>query len=109
MQENNVLLAMFLGWVEQKDPTERWFGSFRDLNGTVHKNTNKEPLLFHTDWNWLMLVVTQAYETIELIDDKKEGDWDFQIKQIQNAFSFPEIGAVYIACVKFVEWYNENK
>lgn len=119
MKTDNNLLAIFLGWVEQTDPTERWFGGFRDLNGTVHRNTDKEPLLFHSDWDWLMQVVKK----INVIDDYrftvKILSMDVEIYDNVNnknvidyfsPYSCDELErAVYEACVQFVKWYNEQK
>jgi len=59
IMEENKLIAEFLGWKLQDNPTDRWYGSYREPNGILHKNTDKEPLLFHTSWDWLMPVVAK--------------------------------------------------
>ena len=116
--KENMLLAEFLGWKEQTDQTERWFGTFRTLDGIVHKNTNLEPLLFHNDWNWIMLVV-------EKINTIEGGRFTFQIMSMDveihdylkgglyiDFFSgnTPDqlIKSVYEACVEFVKKYNDE-
>ncbi len=116
--KENMLLAEFLGWKEQTDQTERWFGSFRTEEGILHRNTNKEPLLFHSDWNWLMLVV-------EKINTIEGGRFTFQIMSMDveihdylkgglyiDFFSgnTPDqlIKSVYEACVEFVKKYNNE-
>lgn len=114
MNENNTLLAQFLGWAEQKDPTERWFGSFRDFNGNVHKNTDREPLLFHSDWNFLMQVVEKIESLEEVIYFRITSYVEIQYRS-DKGLSFihirtiSKLEAVYQACVEFVKWYNENK
>jgi len=58
-KENNREIALFLGWKEQTDPNERWFGQFFNSHGERKGGSLKEPLLFHCDWNWLMEVVEE--------------------------------------------------
>lgn len=36
-RENNAAIARFLGWTEQTDPTERWFGCWKSEFNTYHK------------------------------------------------------------------------
>ena len=107
MKKNNILLAIFLGWVEQTDPTERWFGGFRDLNGTVHRNTDKEPLLFHSDWNWLMQVVEKIF-SLDIYYDKyiEHNSSMFSDGKIQLTTN---INSVFEQCIEFVKWYNQQK
>ena len=87
--KENMLLAEFLGWKEQTDQTERWFGAFRTLDGIVHKNTNLEPLLFHNDWNWIMLVV-------EKINTIEGGRFTFQIMSMDVEIHDYLKGCLYI-------------
>lgn len=76
MKENN-LIADFMGWKLQDNPTERWYGSYREPNGILHKNTDKEPLLFHTSWDWLMPVVEKIECTT--IDNNDNSDNFFNV------------------------------
>lgn len=119
MKENNILIADFLGWVEQTDSNKRWFGSFTDKNFIIHKNNNKEPLLFHSDWNWLMLVVDKI-ESLETsngntftIDFHRDSVLVFEYGKYTNEIVFTEglgrMQNLYNACIAFVEWYNDNK
>lgn len=65
----NKMCAKFLGWKEQTDPLERWFGSFRDTDGRLHHNNSKEKLLFHEDWNLIMQVVEAILDVCSKADD----------------------------------------
>lgn len=126
--ETNKKLAEFLGWKEQTDPTERWFGSFRTEEGVVHRNTNKEPMLFHNDWNWIMLVVDKIESFTQLrryyrVDffkcEDSDSDYNAGIYELTNEgrnfvvgcdnFYKSKIEAVYNACSMFVDWYNNQK
>lgn len=101
--QNNILLAKFLGWEEQTDPTERWFGAFRTLEGIVHKNTNVEPLLFHNDWNWLMPVV---HRCLLIAYNEMLHEWE---NSFADVFLSASIDIMYKETVDFVKWYNEHK
>lgn len=112
IKQNNILLAKFLGWKEQTDPTERWLGAFRTSEGIVHKNTNVEPLLFHSSWDWLIWVV----EKIESLDVTVEIEGhNCMISDIngsgyhQYVAHDSKINAVYVSVVAFIKWYNDNK
>jgi len=108
---DNELIAEFMCWELQNNPTDRWFGSYREPNGILHKNTNKEPLLFHTSWDWLMTVV----EKIESLRDVNGNAYRFTIDmcnaQIEEtnieilggAF---KIDTTYKAVVQFINQYN---
>jgi hypothetical protein len=103
-QENNRIIAKFMGWEEQTDPTERWFGSFRDNNGILHKNTNTEPLLFHSSWDWLVLVLARIKET------KRNGNnlYNHLMNTTISMMINNGIEATYRAVVQFIEWWNEQ-
>lgn len=99
--ENNKKIAEFLGWKEQTDPTERWFGNFiNPLTREYHKE-----LYFDIDWNWLMEVV----ERIEGLG------FYYQIHPNRCFFTREEFGEdeglknnVYNAVIAFIDLYNEN-
>lgn len=120
--ENNRIIAEFMGWKEQTDPTERWFGSFREPNGILHKNTNTEPLLFHSSWDWLMPVVEKIEgleNSIYQVDIMQEGarilkrckhfDKPIDCTVSKMPEGTTKLEATYKAVVQFIKWYNENK
>lgn len=98
--EKNKLIANFMRWKEQTDPTERWFGSFREPIGMLHKNTTIEPLLFHSDWNWLMPVIEKMLD-ISLNLDTMEMYYNI-------TDCIPNITQTHIAIVDFIKWYNKQ-
>ena len=103
IEENNKMIAEFLGYEEQTDPTERWFGSFRDNNGVLHKNTNTEPLLFHSSWDWLMPVVEKC------LIGEAECEKPKLIQLIYDALTSTDISETYKACVQFIKWQTEQQ
>lgn len=101
-KESNRLIARFIGWEEQTDPTERWLGSFRDNYGKLWKNTEKEPLLFHTSWDWLIPVVEKILNkgyTMEGVN---------LTAKIRLHLSTPSLLFTYNAVVEFIKWYNKQ-
>ena len=135
--ENNKLIAEFMGWKLQDNPTERWYGSYKEQNGILHKNTNKEPLLFHTSWDWLMPVVDkierqhkanfrikciwnefnecsyyQVIVNIEQGEMSKDRSCIYDSKKVYDYIgdtSKCKVSATYKAVVEFIKWYNKNK
>ena len=79
-----------------------------------------EDLLFHSDWNWLMEVV-EKIESIEYgiyqVDILQEGCKilercrlliDKRVGKLESDTT--KIESVYLACVEFIKWYNnQNK
>lgn len=95
--ENNKIIAEFMGWKVQKDPTERFFGRYRNLIGTWYKEID---LAFHHDWNWLM-------EVVEKIEGIGKTELKFSV-HFENAKLSSDIQVVYNACVEFIKWYNSQ-
>ena len=104
--ENNKLIAEFLGYIDNGCSEDGFL---------IHPVTNYDveisSLKYHEDWNWLMEVV----EKIESLGYRIE-----IVKHICRIYlsnketiiiseNTPKIEAVYIACVEFIKWYNENK
>jgi len=108
MKENK-LIAEFLGWELQDNPTERWYGSYREPNGILHKNTDKEPLLFHTSWDWLMPVV-QKIESLGYVFTIQGGKAEFgeMISKPQCFTSKDKISSTYDAVVEFINQLNKE-
>ena len=108
--ENNKLIAEFLG--ETKQPFE--FSQFGYINslGEWKDTFFDNQLKFHSDWNWLMEVV----EKIESLGYRVEIAKHICRIYLSNKETIiisentPKIEAVYIACVEFIKWYNnQNK
>lgn len=57
LEEANREIAKFLGWEEQTDPTERFFGCWFDENGIRQTQGSKVILSFHSGWDALMPVI----------------------------------------------------
>ena len=87
--EGNKLIAEFIGWSQQLDVEERWYGAWFDQHG-VRKAWPKghEPLLFHKSWDWLMPVIGKISSNCEkpeeldglkyaLLSDDIETAWGF--------------------------------
>ena len=119
-QENNILIAEFMG-MKPHDKNELdgfWTNVIR-----AHKFDNVANLQFDTDWNWLMQVV----EKIENITNKdnfilydfniysdavivsNQNDEDIILINKNDGEFTTKIEAVYIACVMFTQWYNQQK
>ena len=124
--ENNKLIAEFMGVFDKILSTgniHSWsdapfYYTTEDTKEKVIKNISKYSK-YSKDWNWLMKVV----EKIESIED---GIYQVDILQegckilkkcsllIDKTVSKLEpdttkIKSVYLACVEFIKWYNENK
>ena len=116
--ENNKIFAEFLDW-EFDDLSETFETPFLKLVDS-HAFGDEQfscklqdfELEFHSDWRWLMTVV----EKIESLGYRIE-----IVKHICRIYlsnketiiiseNTPKIEAVYIACVEFIKWYNnQNK
>ena len=105
--EKNKIIAEFLNLTSQVI-FEQVFAVSENGKTNFYK---KDELKFHSDWNWLMEVV----EKIESLGYRIE-----IVKHICRIYlsnketiiiseNTPKIEAVYIACVEFIKWYNENK
>ena len=96
----NKLIAEFMGWELQDDPTNRWHNSYREPNGKLHRNTDTEPLLFHASWDWLMPVLKR----INLrLNPSNYGEW----RMINRPTEY-NIEEVYAQAVKFIKEYNNG-
>lgn len=107
----NKQIARFLGWEEQKNPQERFFGKFKKPNyGWIKENE----LGFNCCWNSLMEAVEYVenlgYEVyfypslIEIYD----GGTSIVASYVETNLGVTKIEAVYQAVVEFIKWYNEQ-
>ncbi len=116
MNENNILIAEFLGykqsllqeWINPNDkPNEDGFKPIYFPNGSEFK--------FDTDWNQLMKVVDKIetitgdfriVNNVAIIDgDDNEGVYEYAWK-IEGS---SKIDACYKMCIKFIKYYNEKR
>lgn len=133
--ENNRLIAEFLGYVNTT-PTDKDFNIYELKNGVLGDMLEAMSMKFHSDWNWLMLVVDKieslnlGTKTIETVFNEKDtffnanvtfkieykdcyidfyGDMKVYEKWVKITQYGSKIEATYNACIQFVKWYNENK
>ena len=113
--ENNKLIAEFLGYIDNGCSEDGFL---------IHPITNYDveisSLKYHEDWNWLMEVV-EKIESIEYgiyqVDILQEGCKilercrlliDKRVGKLESDTT--KIESVYLACVEFIKWYNnQNK
>lgn len=116
--EGNELIAKFMGY---EIPTQTHI----KLKWIVYDGVFQS-MKFNCSWDWLMLVV----EKIESVKDKHHGCFgvhissnncsiqgtNFRSDKIANppiyfyeSYGDTKLEATYIACIKFINWYNKNK
>lgn len=110
MMEENRIIAEFDGWVYV--PTNE-----NDLSNEHYEKgeawCSVNSFIYHSDWNALMSVVEKieslGYEVT--IYNKSAIVWT-NAKGIKNYYERTigdtKLSAVYSACIKFINWYNEN-
>lgn len=110
--ENNKLLALFLGWKNKwkiinsqgmlyefhlPEEVVLYGESDREYCYNCGRDSYrmdfcfKEDLIFHRDWNWLMMVVSKIEDII------------YESEDIHNFMFTSDIGETYKACVEFVK------
>jgi len=118
MEENNKLIAEFMGWIRRPLPVymkgeEIWMGP----GGATTKGScgilGEE--CFHYSWDWLMPVVerieslgygvTIGMGTYCII----QNDWKEDLEEIYSMTDNNKLFCTYNAVVKFIKWYNINK
>lgn len=123
--EGNKLIAEFMGWTQQLNVEERWYGAWDDQHG-IRKAWPKgnEPLLFHESWDWLIPVVERIEKMPlhELIYKTSSSRFPI-VYMYQNRCIIKDTGdqtianvfdgrgrlmATYGAVIEFIIWYNLN-
>lgn len=104
--EKNKIIAEFMGYEIQKDPTERFFGRYKQPLGAWTKEID---LAFHHDWNWLMEVVEKIFKTAEDENIEYKTECSELLQVVKDAFYAPQKENVYNCCLDFINWYNEQK
>ena len=99
--ENNKLIAEFLvnnegNLVKIRDGVY----STIDDNEVPDDDLTINDLKYHEDWNWLMVVVRKCRE----FSNEEDSHWE----NIYYALTDLDIYRVYMTCVQFIKWYNEQ-
>lgn len=86
--------------------------------GEFYYNISPNHLLYHSSWDWLMSVVEKieslgyrfdiALNEVDLYDTIN-ADFSTTIKTESTDKISSKKFAVWLACIKFVKWYNLNK
>lgn len=119
--ENNKLIAEFMGWNKGYNYTKKF--QFYEAWGEDVNQMTPEEMAFHYDWNWLVEVVEKIENLINednfilydvtifsdavLIADQ-QGNEVISINKSDNGEFTTKIEATYLACVRFIEWYNKT-
>ena len=118
IEENNKIIADFLGWVQRKMPV---YMKGRNMWMSHHKTRGFCSIvgeeLFHESWDWLMPVIEKIESedyTVNIFKEETEirsDDYDSYPDE-EGAYCSGEIGpkliATYKAVVEFIKWRNEN-
>jgi len=111
--ENNKLIVQFM----ELEPIKVSADFYALQKNHVHI-TGKNPEIvisgfsefakYNTDFNWLMEVVDKILNTslpltMENIINQK------RIEIFKNVSLFSSIDKIYIVCIEFIKWYNEQK
>lgn len=108
--EYNKLCAEFLG-VDIHYSVEVYKDSKSPLRQYIDNRPKSEPLLFHSDWNWIMEVV-EAIEKLpgikqfHIVDNSAYLNGGLNVGSFANESGKKE--AVVQAINQFLIWYNEN-
>lgn len=107
MEENNKIIAEFMGAKYDKDTTfpiyknDLWLPIHGICNYTTTESGNGKILCYHKDWNWLMEVVEKILNICSENDDLEK--WAVITDNV------PYIQPTYNECVKFINFYNKQK
>ena len=113
--ENNKLIAEFLDW-EFDDLSETFETPFLKLvephafgDEQFSCKLQDFELEFHSDWNWLMVVVEkiESIKGTQIFINGISCEIMFKGKIISKHFN-TKIEAVYNAVVEFIKWYNKQ-
>jgi len=94
-QENNKLIAEFMGVVFHDDENQYYNADGLHIGNTLH---------YHTSWDWLMLILGKIEDlNYELPEDSN------LIGDITHGLVSIDIEMTFEAVVEFIEYYNQNK
>jgi hypothetical protein len=98
--EYNKRCAEFLG-VDVDYSTEVYKDSKSPLRHYINNKPKSEPLLFHSDWNWIMKMIEKILDIALEIDSME------MYYNITDAI--PDINATTLSINQFLIWYERNK
>ena len=128
MEENNKIIAEFMGFTFEKNIG--YYDNEMLLEQIVYEQQNGncfDELLFNKDWNWLMAVVEKIENikikdysiSTDITDDKTfinvwhygdGGKWSILISNLNEEYKdFNKMQRTYKAVVKFINFYNKQK
>lgn len=120
--ENNKLIAEFMKFDFSRFSNDGIIEFPNDSFFEFQYNTfTLEELKFHSDWNWLMEVVEKIEELEYTVNIYKTPNTGVNYCEVNEPTQSGErcksfqhsreskIQAVYIACVEFIKWYNQQK
>ena len=109
--ENNKIIAEFLSVKIHPCETIENFKFLPIEERGLYNGYFIDELKYHEDWNWLMEVVEKIESLVYRIEIVKHicRIYLSNKETIIISENTPKIEAVYIACVEFIKWYNENK
>ena len=128
MEENNKIIAEFMGFTFEKNIG--YYDNEMLLEQIVYEQQNGncfDELLFNKDWNWLMAVV-EKIENIKIKDYSISTDitnnktfinvwhygdgckWSILISNLNEEYKdFNKIQRTYKAIIEFINFYNKQK
>ena len=107
--ENNKLIVEFMGYklhyidYENKMPYYVHNEKYLENPKSIIRIDKGETLQYHSNWSWLMPVVSKIYSMDEYRDYKY--GW-YHIRSIELT---TDIESVYNSVVEFIKWFNNNK
>lgn len=110
--ENNKIIAEFMGlkkFQSQLDytiydiPQHKIDVVTEQNGGTLFAEMD---LKYHSDWNWLMPVLSKCLEGEAEHNDNIANE---TIKVMYEHLCDQDINGVFESCVKFIKWHNEQK
>lgn len=129
--DNNIKFAQFLEWekvdmsklstrrikegVYYRTPffKKQWTITIFSEGFNYVRESLPEDFEFHTNWNWLMLVVDKIESlgyTVEIVSHyaSVEDNVNYTRSLAVVGYEDSKINMVYDVCIKFIDWYNKK-
>lgn len=104
---NNKLLAEFMGYDDVDCPNCKHTSGCNWLQCGLTPHEKDEQLKYHSSWDWLMSVVKKIDALGISIDDEVGSARQYSV--VGSSIGMVTIESVWLACVEFIKWYNQNK